>query len=238
MISLSKLSPRTRNAAAAVIHRAWEWASVVGTVGPDDARGRRFRSMGESSCIAFPPGSVFGEHWISIGAHTLIGPHVSLAVGMPDEAIDPDAPPVVVIGDRCGIGRGSSIIGRCRIEIEDDVTTGPNVYITDHNHTYADPAVPIGRQWLDAENVRIGAGSWLGAGAVVLPGADIGRNVTVAAGSVVRGTVPDHAVVAGSPARVVRRYVDGQGWVPPIRRVVTTPDEWLPVLRGSASVLP
>jgi hypothetical protein len=52
---------------------------------------------------------------------------------------------------------------------------------------------------------------------MVLPGADIGRNVTVAAGSVVRGWIPDRSVVAGVPARVVRRHIEGQGWVPPIR---------------------
>lgn len=69
---------------------------------------------------------------------------------------------------------------------------------------------------------------------MILPGADIGRNVTVAAGSVVRGIVPDHAVVAGSPARVVRRYVEGEGWVPPITRPITTPEEWLPVIQAGA----
>ena len=52
------------------------------------------------------------------------------------------------------------------------------------------------------------------AGAVVLPGACIGRNVVIAAGSVVRGTVPDRCVVAGVPARVVRSYVPGDGWLP------------------------
>jgi len=45
-----------------------------------------------------------------------------------------------------------------------------------------------------------------------LPGACIGRNVVVAAGSVVRGTVPDRCVVAGVPARVVRQYLPGDGW--------------------------
>jgi acetyltransferase-like isoleucine patch superfamily enzyme len=75
--------------------------------------------------------------------------------------------------------------------------------------------VPIGRQWPSNIAVSIGSGSWLGAGAIVLPGARIGRNVVVAAGSVVRGAVPDRCVVAGVPARVVREYVAGDGWSPP-----------------------
>ena len=60
--------------------------------------------------------------------------------------------------------------------------------------------------------MSIGAGSWLGAGVIVLPGAVIGRNVVAAAGSVVRGVVPDCCVIAGVPARVVREYVTGNGW--------------------------
>ncbi|HEY4702097.1 MAG TPA: acyltransferase, partial [Streptosporangiaceae bacterium] len=58
------------------------------------------------------------------------------------------------------------------------------------------------------------AGSWLGAGAIVLPGSCIGRHVVVGAGSVVRGQVPDHCVVAGVPARIIRSYVAGDGWRP------------------------
>ena len=91
---------------------------------------------------------------------------------------------------------------------------GPYVYITDQNHNYTDPDVPIGRQLPLNSAVSIGAGSWLGAGSIVLPGAVIGRNVVVAAGSVVRGVVPDRCVVAGVPARVVRKYELGSGWVP------------------------
>lgn len=226
MFAPDQLSTRSRQVAASLIHRAWGWISAVGAVSPDDARGRRFRSMGKGSCIAFPPGAVFGERWISIGAGTLIGPNVSLSVGMPGEPLDPDAPPVIVIGERCNIGRGSSLVGRFHVEIEDDVTTGPNVYVTDHNHTYNEIDIPITKQWPAEDPVRIGAGSWLGANVVVLPGAQIGKNVTVGAGSVVRGVVPDHCVIAGSPARVVRRYVDG-AWVPPIGpQVIRPPDGW------------
>jgi acetyltransferase-like isoleucine patch superfamily enzyme len=214
--------------AADGIQAGWRWAGEVAAVGPRDRQGRRFAHMGEGSCIAFPPGAVFGERFISIGAKTMIGPNVSLAAGIgPDEPLDVPGGVVISIGDRCVIGRGVSIVGRRGIVIEDDVTTAPDIYITDHNHSYNDLRIPIGRQWLSEDPVRIGAGSWLGTGVVVLPGADIGRHVTVAAGSVVRGPIPDYAVVAGAPARVVRRYVEGEGWVPPLRREVHTPDWWV-----------
>ena len=48
---------------------------------------------------------------------------------------------------------------------------------------------------------------------VVLPGTRMGRNTVVAAGAVVRGTFPDHCVLAGVPAKIVRRYVPGSGWL-------------------------
>jgi acetyltransferase-like isoleucine patch superfamily enzyme len=48
----------------------------------------------------------------------------------------------------------------------------------------------------------------------VLPGARIGRNVVIAAGSVVRGEIPDRCVVAGVPARIIREHTDA-GWLSP-----------------------
>lgn len=178
--------------------------------------------------IAFPPGSVFGERWIHIGAGTLIAPHVTLSAGMaPGQVMDND--PVVTIGARCSIGRGSHIVGHSSIEIGDDVTFGPYVYVTDQNHVYTDVDEPIGRQWPAEDPVVIGSGSWLGANVIVLPGARIGRNVAVAAGSVVRGCLPDRCVAAGAPARVVRRYGD-DGWDPPLRDLsISPPAGW----RGS-----
>ena len=60
----------------------------------------------------------------------------------------------------------------------------------------------------EVQPVIIGAGTWIGHGAVILPGASIGRGVVVAAGSVVRGgEIPDHCVVAGVPAKIVRRLL-------------------------------
>jgi len=141
----------------------------------------------------------------------MIGEQVSLSAGMvPGQ--DLGERPLLRIGDRCVIGRGSHVVAHYSIVIGDDVFTGPYVYITDQNHGYADLDVPIGRQWPSNAAVSIGPGTWLGAGVIVLPGAVIGRNVVVAAGSVVRGEVPDYCVIAGVPARVVREYVTGNGW--------------------------
>jgi acetyltransferase-like isoleucine patch superfamily enzyme len=100
------------------------------------------------------------------------------------------------------------------------------VYITDQNHVYADVERPIADQYPAEDPVVIGSGCWLGTGAIILPGARIGRNVAVAAGSVVRGDVPDFCVVAGAPARVVRRHTE-HGWDPPLRgEPVTPPAGW------------
>ena len=193
----------------------WGWAAVqrTGPVTADTPAGRRFAAFGRGSMAAFPPGSVFGERSIAIGADTLIGAFVTLSAGMvPGQDLGPV--PVLQIGDRCVIGRGSHIVAHHSLVIGDDVFTGPYVYITDQNHGYADPDVPIGRQMPVNAAVRIGSGSWLGAGAVVLPGACIGRNVVIAAGSVVRGVIPDRCVAAGVPARVIRERTDA-GWLSP-----------------------
>jgi serine acetyltransferase len=203
-----------RGLAWRLVHRVWRTAQRAGAITPDSPAGRRFASFGAGSIIGFPTGALYGEAWIEIGGGTLIGTHVSLSAGMlPGHQLG--GQPVLQIGNGCVIGRGSHLVAHHSIVIGDDVFTGPNVYITDQNHNYTDPDMPIGRQWPSNTAVSIGSGSWLGAGAIVLPGARIGRNVVVAAGSVVRGAVPDRCVVAGVPAKVVREYVTGDGWSRP-----------------------
>ena len=195
-----------------LVHWAWRYAQRRGMVTADTPAGRRFAAFGTGSVLAFPVGTVFGESSIAIGADVVVGAQVTLSAGMvPGQDLGPE--PVLRIGDRCVIGRGSHIVAHQSVVIGADVYTGPYVYITDQNHGYADPEMPIGRQLPLNSAVSIGPGTWLGAGAIVLPGSCVGRNVVVAAGSVVRGLVPDHCVVAGVPARVVRSYVPGEGWV-------------------------
>jgi acetyltransferase-like isoleucine patch superfamily enzyme len=204
-----------KRAVGRLAHRGWAYLREAAALSPGSTGGYRFRRLGEGACVSFPLGAIFGEAWIEIGDHTLIGERVSISAGMgPGVDLGPDS--IVRIGRACSIGRGSHIVGHQSIDIGDDVFTGPYVYITDQNHVYDDPETPIGRQWPRNNPVSIGSGSWLGTGAIILPGTRIGRQSVVAAGAVVRGEFPDHSVIAGVPAKIVRRHSPERGWHSPL----------------------
>ena len=188
----------------------WDRLSVIASVGPKSRRGRRFGAFGEGSIICFPATSLMNERFIEIGENTMIGPHVALSAGMApgQECL---SQPVVRIGDRCLIGRGSGIVGHFSIDIGDAVWTGHHVYITDQNHGYDNVDIPISQQSMPEKPVRIGSGSWLGHGTVVLPGADIGEHVVIGANSVVTGSIPSFSVAVGAPARVVKSMSEADG---------------------------
>jgi len=193
------------------VRRAWALACRAGSIGPTDAAGRRFGRFGAGSIICFPFNTIFNEHYIHIGEGTMIGPQSTLSAGMvPGQVCLSD--PVVRIGSRCLIGKGSGIVGHFSVEIGDDVWTGHHVYITDQNHGYEDVTLPISRQTMPERPVSVGNGSWIGHGSVILPGAQIGEHVTIGANSVVTGVIPSFSVAVGNPAKVIRRYVPGDGW--------------------------
>lgn len=204
-----------------IIRTAWSYARSSAEIRAGSRAARRFARFGEGSAIAFPTATLYGEPWIEIGAHTVVGGDITLAAGMgPDYDLGPDT--VARIGSGCAIGRGSHIVAHRSVDIGDHVYTGPYVYITDQNHAYANTEVPVGLQWPVDDPVSIGAGTWLGANSVVLPGVHLGRNCVVAAGTVVRpGAYADHSVIAGIPGKVVRSYDEELGWDPPMRETGT-----------------
>ena len=194
------------------LHGALRWVDRAGEVVPGTALADQFGSFGEGSCIDFPPATLLNVASIHVGRDVLVGRHATLSAGygVGDKNIGARA---LVIGDGVVIGARSTITAHECIEIGDRVFFGQAVLVTDASHGYQDPERPIGEQFGQHQPIVIGAGSWIGHGAVILPGTRIGRNVVVAAGAVVRGEVEDHAVVAGNPARVVRRLEPGVGWV-------------------------
>lgn len=192
-----------RRATNEVVQRGWTRVRRVGAIAPGTRAAERFGSFGQGSVVGFPTATLYGEAQIHVGEETLIGCWITLAAGYsPDQDTVP--PRALVIGDRCVMGLRCSVVAHESIEIGDDVWFGQNVFVTDANHGFLALDVPIGQQLGPHQPVRIGAGSWVGHGAVILPGTTIGRHVVVAAGSVVRGVIPDNAIVAGVPAKVLR----------------------------------
>jgi len=203
---------RFRRWLGARLRAASRYAHEVASVGPDDAYARRFFYFGVGAGLLAPQGVIYNERYLSVGDGTLVGPQVCLTAGISADQEMLHAP-VVTLGQRCVIGRGSHIIGHWSITLGDEIQLGPNVYITDQNHTYLDPDVAVGWQTPEESAVSIGSGSWLGTNVVILPGTHLGRNTTVAAGAVVRGTFPDHVVLGGVPAKILRHYTADAGWV-------------------------
>ena len=128
------------------------------------------------------------------------------------------------IGAECIIGRdafideGVTLGNRVKVQnlalvyhgvtVEDGVFIGPNAILTNDRYPRAitaDGSLARADDWT-VSPITLRTGCSIGAGAVVVAGVDVGRFATVGAGSVVTRTVPDHALVAGSPARRI-------GWV-------------------------
>jgi len=169
-----------------------------------------FAAFGEGSWIV-PPARVFYPGCITIGAGVLIHEHAWLSV-VRLEGTEPS----LVIGDRCSLGRLVHIACVGEIVIEEDVLTSDRVFIGDTYHDYTDPDAPVKRQPMaPPKPVRIGRGSFLGIGSVILQGVTVGPQAYVAAGAVVTRDVPARTLVVGNPARPIRTYDEQrQKWVP------------------------
>ncbi|GAA3437861.1 hypothetical protein GCM10018954_074750 [Kutzneria kofuensis] len=200
--------------AGAEIREFWRWAKRGAAITADTAEAAEFGAFGDESFLAFPQGVIRGESHIEIGRNCWVNEHVTLAAG-PIFA-RPDTPePIIRLGDDVVLGQHTDIVALHSVVIEDKVWTAPGgIYITDQNHRYDMVDQPIAYQDpQDVHPVRIGAGSVISTHVTVLAGANIGPNTLVAAGAVVRkGDYPSHCVLAGVPARPVRRWTEDAGW--------------------------
>jgi acetyltransferase-like isoleucine patch superfamily enzyme len=134
----------------------------------------------------------------------------------------------VIIGDRTIVGRGVTVENRCSIgrfvkletecyitaysTLEDRVFIAPGVVTSNDNF--------VGRteeRFLHFKGVTVRRGGRVGAGAVILPGLEIGEDALVAAGAVLTRSVPPRQIFAGCPAAYFRdvpqeQLLDHQGW--------------------------
>src|SRR6202166_4148556 len=107
------------------------------------------------------------------------------------------------IGNHVWIGPQAYFDARDLV-IEDYVGWGPGAKVLGSTHTAEPLDVPIITTGLVIQAVRVGVGADIGMNSSILPGVHIGAHSIVGAGSVVTHDVPDYAIVAGAPARVLR----------------------------------
>jgi UDP-2-acetamido-3-amino-2,3-dideoxy-glucuronate N-acetyltransferase len=127
----------------------------------------------------------------TIGDETMVGTFVEIQSG-------------VVIGKRCKIQSHSFL---CEgVTLEDEVFIGHGVMFTNDKSpraTNTDGSLKHGGDW-EVKPILVKKRAAIGTNATILPGVTIGEGALVGAGAVVTKDVPDHAVVAGNPARVLR----------------------------------
>lgn len=120
--------------------------------------------------------------------------------------------PEIIIGDDCSIGEYSHITAINRVVIGNGLLTGRFVYISDNAHgglSLEESSIrPSLRQLQSKGEVVIGNNVWICDKATILSGVHIGDNVIVAANAVVTKDVPSNCVVAGAPAKIVKKLED------------------------------
>jgi acetyltransferase-like isoleucine patch superfamily enzyme len=108
------------------------------------------------------------------------------------------------IGDKCVFGSDNTVNCYLDVEFGEATIVSDWVYVTDFDHRTDRLDQPIKDQGIVKSPVRIGPGSWVGTKVTVLRGTEVGRGSVLAANAVVRGRWPDHSVLGGVPARLLR----------------------------------
>jgi acetyltransferase-like isoleucine patch superfamily enzyme len=164
------------------------------THGTGEFSNDQFRKLGEN--VIFEAGVlVFHPETVTIGTNVYIG-HYSILKGYHKNEL--------VIGNDVWIGQQVFVHSGGGLSIADRVGIGPGVRIITSRHRETGREVPILDSPLEFAPVEIGPDCDIGVGAVILPGVTIGRGVQIAAGAVVAADIPDYAVAAGVPAKVIR----------------------------------
>lgn len=93
---------------------------------------------------------------------------------------------------------------KAKVIIENDVLIAPFATITACEHTFESRKIPIRLQPSKGADTMIKRGAWIGTGAIILAGVTIGKGAIIGAGAVVTKDVPDWAIVAGIPAKIIK----------------------------------
>ena len=112
------------------------------------------------------------------------------------------------IGDRNYFNRNVMLDACGLIEIGDDNMFGPDIYVTDSDHSFGESISPA-QAPMKKGRVKIGNRCWIGAKAIILKDVELGDGCVVGAGAVVTRSVPPNSVVTGIPARAQVKEANG-----------------------------
>jgi len=124
----------------------------------------------------------------------------------------------IVLENHVNISFNCMIFSASHVRVGAHYLMAAYCYLVGGTHAFDDPTVPVLYQKRMSEGISVGAGGWMGAHVTVFDGVHIGKHAIVGAGSIVNKNIPDFAVAAGLPARVVKqREVTGD--IRPPKRV-------------------
>ncbi|HEX4147095.1 MAG TPA: sugar O-acetyltransferase [Pirellulales bacterium] len=112
----------------------------------------------------------------------------------------------IMLGERVFFNFNCIVLDVCLVRVGDFTLFGPAVQI----YTATHPLNPeLRRNQEFGKPIEIGSDVWVGGGAILCPGVQIGSKTVIGAGSVVTRDIPDGVFAAGNPCRVIREIADG-----------------------------
>lgn len=143
------------------------------------------------------PTFIEGASRISIGSRFRIFPGARLEVATSG---------TLIIASDVAIAQNLHLTCGKLIHIHSGACIAANVCITDTLHNYTDPEINILKQNDSYRETIIGQDCFIGFGSVINAGTTLGKHCIVGANSYVSGKFPDHCIIAGNPARVIKSY--------------------------------
>lgn len=155
--------------------------------------------------VVYSPRKIVNPMNISIGDHVTIEENSTLYSVSTYKGVNHQGK--ISIGNNVYINYGFNATTANHIIIEDGVLCAFNVSIFDFDHGYEDILSNINQANLIVKGpIIIGEKSWIGMNVAILGSVKIGKHCIIGANSVVTRDIPDYCVVAGSPARIIKRY--------------------------------
>lgn len=153
-----------------------------------------------------PKFQILNPQYVSIGDSCYLGPDCRIEAWDKYEGVE--YRPQISLGRDVRINSTCHIGAIRRITIGDECLLGSHVLITDHSHgecLFEEAHIhPSSRKLYSKGEVSIGARTWIGENAIILPGVHVGESAVIGAGAVVTKDIPSFCVAAGNPARIVK----------------------------------